>query len=120
DPQGRRALAGSTNHDRLFATFGAELVFQEAADLPVAFADHGDNRDVGRVVARHGAEKGALTNAAAAENADALAFAAGQQGIDGAYAGDQWLGDVLAVERIGGGSVKAIGLASIDRGAVVH
>ena len=47
-------------------------------------------------------------------------FAAGQQGVDGADAGDQRLGDVLAVERVGGGAVEAVGVANFDRGSVVH
>ena len=51
--------------------------------------------------ARHGAEQGALAHAAAAEDADALSLAARQQAVDGADAGDQRLGDVLALERIG-------------------
>ena len=74
DAQGRRALAGGADHDGTFAAFGAEFVFEEAADFAIAFADHGDHGDVGRVVARHGAEQGALADAAAAEDADALAL----------------------------------------------
>jgi hypothetical protein len=57
----------------------SQFVFQEGADFAVALADHGDHRDVGRIVAGHGAEQGAFADAAAAEDADALAFAAGQQ-----------------------------------------
>src|ERR1019366_2356424 len=120
DAQRRRAFAGGADHDGAFAALGPELVFDECADFAVAFADHGDDRDVGRVVARHGAEQGALADAAAAENADALAFAAGQQGIDGADAGDQHLGNVLAVEGIGGGAVEAIGFARFYGWTVVH
>ncbi len=102
DAQRRGALAGGADHDGTFAALGAELVFEEAADLAIAFADHGDHGDVGRIVARHGAEQRALADAAAAENADALALSARQQRVDGADAGDQGLGDVLAVERVGG------------------
>ena len=64
-------------------------------------------------MARHGAEQRALADAAAAEDADALALAAGQQRVDGADAGDQRLRDVLAVERVGGGSVQAVGIAQL-------
>ena len=53
--------------------------------------------------ARHGAEQRALADAAAAEDADALAFAAGEQAVDGADAGGEALVDVGAVERDSGG-----------------
>ncbi len=66
---------------------GAEVVLEEAAHLAAALADQRDHDDVGRGAARHHAEQRALADAAAAEDADALAAAAGQQRVDGAHAG---------------------------------
>ena len=120
DAQRGGTVARGANHHRTLASLGPELIFEEAADFPIAFADHRNHRDVGRVVARHGAEQRALSDAAAAEDADALTFAARQQGVDGADAGDQRLGDVLAVERVGGGTVEAVGIVHFDLGTVVH
>ena len=89
--QRRGTVGGGADDDGALAALRAKLIFEKAADLAIAFADHGDHGDVGRIVARHGAEQRALADAAAAEDADALAFAAGQQGVDGADAGDQRL-----------------------------
>ena len=70
-----------------FEALGAEIVLEEAADFAAALADQRDDRDVGRRAARHHAEQRALADAAAAEEADALAAAAGEQRVDGAHAG---------------------------------
>jgi hypothetical protein len=63
-----------------FNAFLAQIVLEEFADFAVAFADEGDDIDAGGTGARHGAEQGAFADAAAAEDADALAFAAGGAG----------------------------------------
>ena len=72
-------------------------------------------------MARHRAEQRALAHAAAAEDSDALALAAGQQAVDRANAGDQRLRNMLAVERISGRPVEIVerlgwdGAAGIER-----
>ena len=95
-----RSEVAHDDHRALHA-FRAQLMFEKSAHLAVALADQRDDGDVRRIVPRHGAQQRALADAAAAENADALALAAGQQAVDGADAGDQRLGDVLALERAG-------------------
>ncbi len=76
-------------------------------------------RDIGIVVARHGAEQSALADAAAAEDSNALAFAARKQSVDRANAGDQWLSDVFAIERARRGRIEWIFLAGLNGGAAV-
>ena len=65
----------------------AQFLFQKFADLAIAFADQTDDADIGGIVTAHATEERALTDSAAAENTDALSFAAGQQGVDGANSG---------------------------------
>src|SRR5215472_9706039 len=95
-------------------------MLQEGAHLPVALANHGNHAYVGEVVARHGAEQRAFAHAAAAEDADALAFAAGKQAIDAADAGYQWFVDVFAFERAGRSLVKIVGSLCLDRRAGIE
>src|SRR5204862_318085 len=94
--------------DRALAAFRAQLVFKKMAHLTVALADQGDHRDVGRILARHGAEQRAFSDTAAAKQSNALAHAAGQQAVDGANAGHERFRDVLALERAGRRAEKII------------
>ena len=103
---GRSEVATTTTDLR--HALRAQIVLEKRAHFAVALADQRDHADVGRVVAAHGAEQRALADAAAAEDADALALAAGQQAVDGANAGDQRLGDVLALERAGRSGEKIV------------
>ena len=66
-------------------------MFEKGTHFAVALADERDDADIGLAVAAHGAEQCALPYPAAAENPDALPFAAGQQAVDGANTGDQRL-----------------------------
>ena len=100
DAQRRGPVRGRDDHHGPLPALSAQVVFEKRAHLAVALADQRDHADVRRIVARHGAEQRALADAAAAENPDALAFAARQQAVDGADAGDQRLGDMRAVERV--------------------
>jgi hypothetical protein len=95
-------------------------VLQKRAHLAVALADQGDDGDVGGVVAGHRSEQRALAHAAAAENAHALPFAAQRQPVDGPYAGDHRLGDVLAVERASRRLVQAILRAGLNSRSAIE
>src|SRR5258708_1208849 len=70
-------------------------------------------------MARHAAQQSALSDAAAAKNADALSFAAGQQGVDGADARGKRLDNMLPVERTGWGSIKRIRFERTERRTIV-
>ena len=108
DAQRRGQVGRRDHHHAALQAFGAQFVFDEIADLAVALADQRDHADVGGIVARHRAEQSALADAAAAEDSDALPFAAGQQAVDRADAGDQRLRDVLPLERAGGARVQIV------------
>ena len=108
---GRRAIRGAQPHQRRTVRgrdddHGAleasrpEVVLEERAHFAAAFADQREHDDVGLGAARHHAEQRALADAAAAEQADALAAAAGQHGVDGAHAGANRSRDWLARQRI--------------------
>ena len=102
DAQGSGTVGGGADHDGTLAAFGTQLVIEKGANLAIALADQRDHRDVGGIVARHGAQQRAFADAAAAEDSHALAFAAGHHGVDGADAGGDGLDDVLAIQRAAG------------------
>ena len=108
DAQRRGTVRSGADHHRTLAAFGTQLVFEKGAHFAIALADQRDHRDIGGIVARHGAEQSALADAAAAEDPHALAFAAGHHGIDGADAGGNRLDDVLAVQRAAGRVVERV------------
>ena len=97
DAQRRWPVGGGHHHHRAAAAFRPQFVIEKRAHLAIALADQGDHADVGVIVPRHRAEKRALADAAASEDSDALPFAARQQTVDGADAGDQRFDDVLAL-----------------------
>src|SRR5205823_6454945 len=68
----------------------------------------------------HGSEEGAFADAAAAEDADTLSLAAGEERVDGANAGAERLGDVDAIDRVGGCAVEPARVVSLDGRPVVH
>ena len=120
DAQRCGAVGAGDDEDAALAALLAELVVDEGLDLAVAFADEGDDGDVGRVAAAHGAEQRALADARAAEDADALADAAGQEAVDDADAGGELLVDVFAREGIGRGGVERIGGYGDDGRSAIH
>ena len=113
-------VGGGADHNGTLGAFRPHVVLEERADLAIALADQGDDGDVGGVVAGHGSEQGALTHAAAAENPHALPFAAERQRVDGPNAGDDRLGDVLAVERASGWLIQAILRAGLNFRSVIE
>ena len=77
--------------------FGTEAVFEERAYLAATLADQGDDVDVGVEALGDLAQQGALADAAAGEDADALSLTAGQQSVDGATPGDERLANPRSV-----------------------
>ncbi len=92
----RRLVRGGYDHDRARQTELAQVALDELLQLTAALADQGDHGHVGARAARDGAEQRALADAAAREDAHALALADGQQAIDRAHARDQRRRDRLA------------------------
>ncbi len=97
----QRRIVGRRRHDdRALQALGPENALDEFLHFAAALADQADDDDVGAGVARHHAEQHALADAAAGEQADALAATDGQQRIDGAHADIERLLDGLARQRI--------------------
>lgn len=120
EAEGCGLVASGGDHDAALAAFGSKFVFEKAFYFAVAFANEGDDGDVGPVVFAHGAEKRAFADTGTAEDADALAFAAGEQAVDDTDAGDERLGDVFAGERTGWWSVEIVKRFWSDRGTTIH
>ena len=104
-PHLARSRAGwsevATTTTRAGQALGAEVALDELAHLAAALADQGDHVDVGLGVARDHAEQRRLADAGAGEDAEALALAAGDQGVDGAHPEGHALRDRRALQRRG-------------------
>src|SRR5262249_23151202 len=94
-------IVGSGHHDdRTAEAVGSEIVFNETAQLATALANERNHVYVCARVVRHHAEQRAFPHTTAAEDTDALPFAAGQQTIDRPHAGPERLENVFARKRI--------------------
>jgi hypothetical protein len=80
-------VRGGDDDDGAAAAGRVEVFFEELAHFAAAFADEGDDVDIGLGLAGDHAEEGGLADAAAGEDAEALAAAAGGEGVDGFDAG---------------------------------
>ena len=78
----------------------AQLVLDKLANLAATFTDQSDDIDVGIGITGDHPKQSALADAAAAENPNTLAKAAGQQSINGADTGLDGLSDWIAGKRI--------------------
>ncbi len=118
--KGRLVGGGDDDHGAL-AAFLSERVFEEVAHFAAAFADQPEHGEVGSGVARHHADQRALAHAAAAENADALSAAAGEESIDRADAAAERFANRQALQGQRGGAVErpvlagAVGAERIER-----
>ncbi len=81
----RRSVGGGDHQHRAAQPLFAEVAFDELADFATAFADQGEYRHIHLGIAHQAGQQGALAAAGGSENAHALAFAAGQQAVDGAH-----------------------------------
>ena len=88
-----RLVAGGQHHHRLFQARLAQAVVEEGTHLTAPFSDQGDDIDVGLAALGNLSQERAFADAAAGEDADALAPTQGQQSINGALAGDERLAD---------------------------
>ena len=94
-----RLVAGG-HHDHAFGQpLGPQIALDEFVDFAAAFADQGNHVDVGRRVAGHHAQRHAFADARAGEDSHPLAFAAGQQAVDGANARGHGRVDPRPVQR---------------------
>ena len=86
----RRTSAGwsevATIDDGAGEALGAEVVLDELADLAAALADQRDDRHLGLGAAGDHRQQAGLADAGAGEDAEALAAAAGDEGVHGAHA----------------------------------
>ena len=88
DPERRRTVRRRNHQNGALQSVWPQLVIDEIAHLAVSLPDESHHADVGRAIPRHRAQQGAFAYAAAAENADSLSLAAGEQAVDGADPGD--------------------------------
>ena len=112
----RRFVGGGADDHGAFHALGAEVVLQKVPHLAAALADQRDHVDVGLGIARDHAQQRALPDARGGEQADTLAFAAGEQGVDGAHADGDRLEHALAAEGIGRVAVDRVFVVRTEAG----
>ena len=112
---GQGGLVGGGDDDDGFAAAGlVQIFFEEFAHFAAAFADEGDDVDVGLGLAGDHAQQGGFADAAAGEDAEALAAAAGNKSVDGLDAGLEGLADALALEGMGRLEIQADVVGGLD------
>ena len=96
----RRLIRRCYDHHRAAQTFRSECMFDELAHLAAAFADQANYHHVCLGLPRDHAKQHALADAAAGEQAHALAAAQAQHAVDGTHAHIQHADDGLLLHRI--------------------
>src|SRR5207248_10363866 len=94
-----RLVGGRHHHHRPCEAVLAEVVLQKFLHLPAALADKADHADVGIDIARQHRQQDRLADAGTGEDAEPLAAAAGQEGIERADAEIKRETDALARMR---------------------
>ena len=94
-------------------------MFDEGPDFTITFADQGDDVDTCRAGPRHRSQQCAFPDAAAAKDADALTFPAGEQSVDNANPRGEGLVDMNAIHRARRLCIEGPGLRCKDRNAAV-
>ena len=92
-------VGGRHHHHRAREAFLAKVVLQEFLHLAAALADEADHADVGIDIARQHRQQDRLADPGAGEDAEPLAAAAGQEGIERADAEIKRETDALARMR---------------------
>ena len=100
EPHQRRLVRGGDDDDRAGHALGAEVLLEELAHLAATLADQADDPDVGVGAAGDLGQQAGLADAGAGEDAQALALAAGHEGVQRADAEGQRLLDPGAGERV--------------------
>ena len=98
--QERRLVRGGDEDDGAAAAFGPQTLFEEFADFATTLANQANDDDFSVAVAGHHANERAFAHTRAAEDADALAAAHGEQAVDGTDARAERGADRDAVERL--------------------
>ena len=96
----RRLVGGGDDDDRARHALGAEVLLEELADLAATLPDEADDPDVGVGAAGDLGQQAGLADAGAGEDAQALALAAGDEGVERADAEGEGLVDPGAGERV--------------------
>ena len=97
----QRGLVGGGHDDHGAGhALGAEVALDELAHLAASLADQADDVDVGRRRAGDHAQQRRLADAGAGEDAEPLAAAAGDEGVERAHAERDALVDARARQRI--------------------
>ncbi|GAF26485.1 O-acetylhomoserine sulfhydrylase [Moorella thermoacetica Y72] len=118
NPHQGRLVGGGDYYDGAGQAFRSQVAFDKVPHLPAALADEGDDVDVSGAVAGDHPQEGALTNAAAGKDADPLAAAAGQEGVDGFDPRSQDFLDPAPGQGVGRPVVDRLGVAAHQDGAV--
>ena len=106
-PHHRRLVGGGDHDDRVAQAVRAEVVLEELAHLAAAFADEGDDLDLGLRPAADHRQQARLADAAAGEDAHPLTAADRDQRVDRPHAQREGLVDPVAGHRVGRGRVDA-------------
>src|ERR1700728_3859782 len=113
-------VGGSRHHDRARAVLRTEDALDEFFHLTTALADQSDDNHFRARVAGHHAEENALADAAAREQADALAAAHGEHRVDSSNADIERLGNRLTRQRVDRFAGQPYPILAIERSEVVQ
>src|SRR5581483_2212435 len=108
------------NNDGLAAACFVEVLLQKLAHFTTAFADQRDDVDVGLGVAGDHAQERGFAHAAACEDAEALAAAAGDESVHGLDAGAEGIADALALERVRRQKIQTDRVVGLNRPEVIQ
>jgi hypothetical protein len=95
-----RRVRGRDHHDGAPHALRAEVLLDELAHLAAALAHERDDHDVGLGGARDHAHEGRLADAGSGKEAEPLAAAKGNEGVDRAHPRDKRLADAAAAQRM--------------------
>ncbi len=113
-----RIIAGG-HHDHRLLQAGAEAIFDKGFDFTAALANQGDDVDLRIGPLGDFTEQRAFADAAAGENADALATPQGQETIDGTHIGGKDLAHARAPQRRRSGQGESAPTTAIQGALVV-
>ncbi len=116
----RRLVRGGDDDDGFFAAGVVEIAFQKFADFAAALADERNDVHIGIGAGGHHAQQRGFADAAAGENAEALAAAARHERVNGLDAGLENLFNALALERMRRHQVQFNGMFGLNRPQTVN
>ncbi len=116
----RRLVGRGDNDDGFFSAALVQIAFQKFAHFPAAFADERDDIHVRLGLRRHHAKQRGFADAAAGENAEALAAAERGERVHRLDAGLENVVDAVALERMRRAQMQADGMFRDNRAKVVQ